>query len=436
MRANGLFREWRLWSLPRRALALVLGVHVLAVVVGVAALRGLEQPSRSQTTFLLVAGAGIVLPRIRAAARGAQALTPYQGMENVQHVADDYWMVAVALVLPLPQGVLLVVLCELLGTAVHQLGHRTAPSRWIKPRPPVRMAFSISVFAVAVAAASSVFTSVRGPAPFDGRAIIGATLAGLTIQAVQNGLLFSVLHLSAGESWARLFRGEAKTFVAEVSQKSLGVLIWVAWERAHWSILFAFPLLLSFERAQRHAVLLQQARTDGRTALLNASHWHETADAAIARSAGSGSPIAVALLDLDHFKQVNDRHGHGAGDQVLQQVAQRISASVRPGDVVGRFGGEEFSVLLTRSDLEDAADVAERIRETMSRTPMDCTVNAEAVALVVTCSIGIANVNIDSKTALQEALERADQALYRAKESGRNRVEVAETSGARVQLPM
>lgn len=132
-----------------------------------------------------------------------------------------------------------------------------------------------------------------------------------------------------------------------------------------------------------------------------------------------GLHLGVLFCDLDHFKQINDQHGHAAGDQVLWESARRINAAVRPQDIVTRSGGEEFVVLLQVHDERELLHIAERIRNTLSKEPIEL----DEQQLNLTISIGAA-LRTPGETP-NEAMNRADQALYQAKGNGRNRVELA-----------
>ena len=134
------------------------------------------------------------------------------------------------------------------------------------------------------------------------------------------------------------------------------------------------------------------------------------------RTRRTNGTLAVALLDLDHFKHVNDNHGHTAGDQVLRRVAETLDASLRTVDGIGRYGGEEFLVVMPGADLEEGGAAAERLRAAVA----DCALGDIAPDLRVTVSIGVAELAPDEP--LDEAIDRADAALYRAKHAGRNRV--------------
>ena len=132
------------------------------------------------------------------------------------------------------------------------------------------------------------------------------------------------------------------------------------------------------------------------------------------------SSLSVILADIDHFKRINDTHGHPAGDAVLKEVARIMSASVRPYDVVGRYGGEEFLMVTPGCDRTEAAQVAERIRTAFSEAP----IQTSEGAFNVTLSLGVGQVDFMSENARDDAVRSADNALYRAKENGRNRVEI------------
>jgi diguanylate cyclase (GGDEF)-like protein len=130
-----------------------------------------------------------------------------------------------------------------------------------------------------------------------------------------------------------------------------------------------------------------------------------------------GHAFSCIMLDLDHFKRVNDTKGHVAGDSVLKGVAERMRNSVRPYDVVGRYGGEEFMVLLPDTTIEQSLIVANRICESVRNAPFE----AEGDFLPITVSVGVAEAGIDDRT-LNEMIKRADAGLYKAKSDGRNRV--------------
>lgn len=174
----------------------------------------------------------------------------------------------------------------------------------------------------------------------------------------------------------------------------------------------AEQLALAVTEQQRLAV------TDGLTGLYNRRHLMTIVDRL--RGAPAGRPVSLMVVDLDHFKLVNDTHGHLAGDAVLQEAATRITTTARASDVVARYGGEEFVVLLTDTDGAEAEQLAERVRRRLRETPV---VVGDAV-IALTASIGVAS---SPDGTVQHLLEVADRALYRAKEQGRDQVSTGAT---------
>ncbi|HKH16639.1 MAG TPA: diguanylate cyclase [Solirubrobacteraceae bacterium] len=174
---------------------------------------------------------------------------------------------------------------------------------------------------------------------------------------------------------------------------------------------FATMAALAFDSARQRDTLREQARTDGLTGLLNHRACHERLGEEIARARALERPLSVVVLDLDHFKAVNDAYGHAEGDKVLAAAAQKLRSSVRGNDVVARLGGEEFALILPGVDGARAADAAERARAAIAE------VGVGGAAL--SCSAGVAAYPDDAADAAR-LLELADGALYWAKRSGRD----------------
>jgi diguanylate cyclase (GGDEF)-like protein len=167
-----------------------------------------------------------------------------------------------------------------------------------------------------------------------------------------------------------------------------------------------------------------RAAHDALTTIWNRGAIVDLLSREVARSRREGRPLAVALADIDHFKKVNDTHGHAVGDTVLCAVAERLAAGLRAAEVVGRYGGEEFMVVLYPCSQRDAAVVMERLRLQVASRPIPTPVGA----IPTTISIGV--VVTDGGLEPGQIVEAADQALYRAKRLGRNRVELAGCDGA------
>jgi diguanylate cyclase (GGDEF)-like protein len=208
------------------------------------------------------------------------------------------------------------------------------------------------------------------------------------------------------------------------------------WHLLHASHPFAVNLLVkvserlrSTNRAvtsnmEKRRLYERAAMFDGLTGIHNRRWLDDTLHRLVERYEKAGSALSIALIDIDHFKDFNDGHGHEAGDAVLTAVAANMAAHLRPTDLVARFGGEEFVLLLPDTATAEAADAAERLRQVVSET--EVTMPDGRRLPPVTISAGVAELRTGQKPA--ELLKRADVAMYRAKQSGRNRVVVDEGS--------
>ncbi len=186
-------------------------------------------------------------------------------------------------------------------------------------------------------------------------------------------------------------------------------------ELAHLELMIA-SLVPALRNALQYLNALRSASRDALTGVGNRIALEIAADREIALARRNGQPCAILVIDIDHFKQINDKYGHSAGDSVLVAVARELQHSCRDSDSIFRFGGEEFVVLLSQTDETSAMVIAERIRSNLAalRTSYG------AQSIHATASIGIACLNRNE--ALQAWFDRADGALYLAKQAGRNRV--------------
>ncbi|MCW2248088.1 diguanylate cyclase (GGDEF)-like protein [Azospirillum fermentarium] len=188
-------------------------------------------------------------------------------------------------------------------------------------------------------------------------------------------------------------------------------------------------LLAASRVVQMQQELVRLATTDGLTGALNRRHFLECANDEVARSRRAGRPLSVLMLDIDHFKQINDTFGHPAGDEAIRTNVRTTRQIVRGCDVLGRLGGEEFAVMLPDTARDGALVVAERLRRSMAVTAV---APAGVKPFNYTVSIGVAWLGADDH-GIDSVLARADEALYRAKRGGRNRVVTQDAVPAEVQ---
>ena len=261
-------------------------------------------------------------------------------------------------------------------------------------------------------------------------------VAILVYTTVNSALVAGAIAVSSPQPDLGKVLGRWDDNLLEFGTLSLGAITAITLARSPLLVVLVLPPLLVLHRAVLVRHLEVAANTDGKTGLLNAAAWHEKAERALHRAQRQGGAAGVLILDLDHFKLVNDAHGHLAGDAVLAAVAAELRAGVRDGDVVGRFGGEEFVVLL--ADLPSGAlgraevrAVAERLRRLVAELEVPTATPDGTVTITgLSVSVGGASVPADAST-LEQVLETADAFLYAAKRGGRNLVRIA----GPVQIP-
>ncbi|MBO9686924.1 MAG: sensor domain-containing diguanylate cyclase [Mitsuaria chitosanitabida] len=239
--------------------------------------------------------------------------------------------------------------------------------------------------------------------------------------------------LHSGE-WARLEEA------ARVMVSTAWVFFWVFVLIVLFVAQFGYQALARWLRstealvtqlAKVNAELEQRSRTDGLTGLANRMATEEGLRALLRTVRRYRTPAALLMLDIDHFKQVNDRHGHAAGDVVIRALARALKDTSRDVDLPGRFGGEEFVVGLAHTDLEGARHFAERLRERIAAAPVEIPGGAP---VTYTVSIGVTVMREDD-AGIEDSLRRADAAMYRAKQGGRDRVELDAAAPGTATMP-
>jgi len=403
-------REWALWTLPAPALAFVLTVVTVAVLATGGLLLSTPLRMESIAVTLLMIGCGAVC------VEGTRRLG-----EPGNPAAKDLmatWLIPVALLVE-PVYALLAPLPLVLLTQLRV--HRVLT---------VKRVFTWAALGLAGASAALVHDRLgSAPVPIlpvDGTDVLALLAGAAVFFTVNSALVFGVVRAVDPEAppWPRYVGSDMLTIAAgEVCGAALVVAAYLA---SPWLVLAAVPPVTLLQRALLYEELRVQARTDAKTGLASVAYWRKLAARALDRAERDREPISVLMIDLDRFKAVNDNHGHLTGDRVLAAVAEVLQATIRPGDIPGRFGGEEFAVVLPGADRHSAVEVGERVRRAVAAldVPSTSVTPRRPVQVSVTVSVGAAD-NLRSPTTLESLLGAADDALYVAKRAGRNLVRSA-----------
>ena len=421
LRRFGRPRSWQLFALPPPVVGYVFAI--IAADLGLT-LRGiLGTPVRVADVALFAA----------LLVCGAICIEATRRLGQPTGVTRDLlsaWWLPIALLLP---PVYALVAPIALGVLLYLRVRRT---------PAYRRLFSSAALGLAGATASVVFHHV-GPAVAAARSVpwLGHPTApawlmqpAVVLTAVCCAVLFNVLNMGMvavaahaaqpQASWVEVL-WDRESLLLDLTEICVGVLVLIACALSPVLLCVALPPVIVLQRSLMHQQLQAAARTDPKTGLLNPTAWQREADTEIARALRAGESLALLLCDVDHFKRVNDTYGHLTGDEVLRGLAAELRQQVRGSDVVGRFGGEEFVVLLPRADADEACMIAERLRHRASVMP----IYADNDAVNVTVSIGVAVLGVHGRDLL-ELLTAADLALYRAKDAGRDQICVHAADGS------
>ena len=407
-------REWPLWQLPRWLVAFIMVTtagYGLAIAVALAAAPGHESPRDLWLCGLLLLCTALTVE-----------LTKRSG-ENAGLIKDVYavWELPIAILLP-PIYALLVPAVRLTLT---QLRIRRVPLH--------RRVFSTAVVGLSYASASVVFHGITGqgfgaatqPGSAAALWICAVVIAAVTQWFVNTTLLLPAFKGSDPTVTVRELYLARERVHNDVAELCVAVLVTLGIAVTPLTIVLAFPFVTLLQRSFRHVQLVNASRVDSKTGLLNAGTWEREAATEVARALRTHTSLAVALIDIDHFKTVNDSFGHLAGDRALRTIARALTIFLREYDLVGRFGGEEFALLLPQAKALDAYRIAERIRTHIGSMPITVSDDPGAEPVRLSISVGVAVLGArDSRSDVQltELLAAADGALYQAKRNGRDQV--------------
>jgi diguanylate cyclase (GGDEF)-like protein len=407
--------SWPLWSAPSGLLAYVLTIDAMALAaIGTAV--SLTTITRHDLAWfgLLLGCTALAIELTRKAGEQGGATRDVQGV----------WELPAAILLPPLYGLLI------------PIARLTLLQLRVRRGPVYRRVFSGAAVSLSYGAASVTFHSLSDLATqHTGRMLSHATVWTLLVlvSALVQWVLNKVIVMAAikGSDPAASIRTailSREPLYNDVAEVSIAVLVTYGVAGNPLLALAALPVVTLLQRSLRHVQLLTESRNDSKTGLLNAATWEHEAAGETIRAVRTKSPLAIAILDIDKFKVVNDTYGHLVGDQVLKEIANTLNSMLRDYDVAGRFGGEEFSLLLPQTRAVDAFRIAERVRANIAGLSVIAPGSAGGERVHVTVSIGVAALDAGSRRELGELMAAADAALYRAKAGGRDQVQMISTT--------
>ena len=407
--------DWPIWTLPRWLTVYVIAVvaTALAAIGATATVTDFSEHNLGLFALLLFCTAAAVEMTRKAGEKGGV-------VKDVQGV----WELPVAILLP-PFFALVVPLAQ---TALLQLRVRQALLH--------RRVFTAAAVGLAYGAASFTFHGLwaltpHGPGAGFGHGAVWTLLVVLSAVvklAVNDALVMTAVKATNRAAGVRATFLNGEQLYNDAAEICIGVLVTFGVAGIALLALAALPVVTLLQRSLSHVQLVSDARTDSKTGLLNAATWERESSAEVVRAVRTQSPLAIAMVDIDKFKVINDTYGHLVGDQVLKEIANALNSLLRDYDLAGRFGGEEFSLLLPQTRAVDAFRIAERVRANIASLSVIAPGATGGERVQVTVSIGVAALDSGSKRELSELVAAADAALYRAKAGGRDQVQMISTT--------
>jgi diguanylate cyclase (GGDEF)-like protein len=402
--------SWQVWDLRGPLRGYVLAVPMVYAGVLAYAATTTTWHLRQAFVFAALLACGIVVTEANRSVREPQG-TLARDLQSV-------WYLAIAITLPPWYA-----LAAPIPLAVHKL--------WRTRRMLIyRRVFSHAAIGLAYGLASLAFhsmpVSVIGTSPGTGRHalywVLAVAACGLAGTVVNYGFILVAIRLSDPSARIRDLVGSRESLTADLLELSLAVALALVVAINPVLMALALPTVVLCRRYLMQSQLLAQARIDAKTGLLNAGTWQREAAAEFYRALRSHAPLALVMVDIDHFSSVNETAGLAAGDQVLQGIARTVTQNLQGSGLVGRFGGEQIAILLPQTGETEARQMAERLRDHIAGEPIAIEDGSHAgFVFRLTVSIGIAILD-RSRRALAELIGAADEALSEAKTTGRNKV--------------
>jgi diguanylate cyclase (GGDEF)-like protein len=411
-RAARTVRQWQFWTVSPPVRAYLLGV--IAVSVGAAGVAIVRTHYYGSDYFLGAALLACAIIAVESTRRMKE--THGEIVRDLQSV----WLLAIAVALP-PVFALLAPI------------PLTAYKIWRLPGAVAyRRVVSGASYSLGYGFASVLFhaipASVAGPFPRTGAHALSWTASvaacGLLGWVINDGLLVIAIKLSDPDSRIRDLVGSRESLTSDLLELSLAVSLTLVVRINPVLMALALPSVVLCKRSIMRAQLVSQARIDAKTGLLNAGTWQREAQAEFFRAMRSRIPLALAMVNIDHFRDVDDMAGRLVRDQLIRDIAGMLQDQLSGDYLIGRFGSEEFAILLPRTSRDEAQRISERLRDYIAAEPIAIESGSqEGFVFRLTVSIGVAVLN-ESRRALAELIGAADTALGQAKRTGWSKVYV------------
>ncbi len=403
-------RRWQVWGVPNPLRSYLLTVTALGVAATAMA--------ATFTTWRLS-------DLLRFAALLACAVVAIESTRNVKEIhgalsrdLQTVWYLAIAVGLPPAYAFMAPV-------------PLTAYKLWRMPQLIVyRRVFSNATLSLAYGCASLVFhalpSNLGGSHPGTSSHALSWTgavaLCGILGWLINHILLLIAIKLSDPTAGFRELLGTRESITADLVELSLAVTVSLIVAINSILMVLALPSIVLYRRYLMHAQLIAHARMDAKTGLLNAVTWQREATAEFSRAQRTHSPLALAMVDIDHFKSIGETAGQTVRDQLLRDIAGMLKEQLPGHDLIGRFSGQEFAILLPQTGREEARQISERLRDHIAGEAIAIESGSQAgYVFRLTVSIGVAVLN-ESRRALTELIGEADSALDKAKTTGWSKV--------------
>jgi diguanylate cyclase (GGDEF)-like protein len=416
-------RRWQVWTLPLPLRSYLLGGMVLAACTAGVAVARAHYYGPNVLLGLALLACGII------AIESTRSLKDPHG--EVVRDLQSVWLLAIAIALPpvfaflAPIPLTAYKLLRLEGAVVY------------------RRVFSAATVSLAYGCASVVFhyipAAVAGSFPRSGEHALTWTASvaacGLLGWVINHGLIVAAIKLSDPSSRVRDLVGSRESITSDLLELSLAVSLTLVVRINPILMALALPSVVLCKRSIMRAQLVSHARIDAKTGLLNAGTWQREAEAEFFRALRGRTPLALAMVYIDHFRDVYDMAGQSVRDQLIRDIASMLKDQLPDHDLIGRFGSEEFAILLPHTGRHEAQRISERLRDHIAGEPIAIESGSQAgFVFRLTVSIGVAVLN-ESRRALTELIGDADSALVQAKSTGWSKVYVLPDGSDEPQTP-